>query len=328
MLNKEHFNKFFETMKIRQDIWHKKVIEKKPQPWTDKDDILRDYKFTNVYRELDRSSQWLINNVIKKHVSQDNTGDLDNLIFKIIVFRLFNNQAVFDRYGLELPNLIDYDSDAFYAELVRIRKNYGNPFHVAYMQNMSFAIDLLRNAVGVEYKKDYAYAHLLIPKIAEAVQLIFATIVTDPMDEELIPATIRAIETVPAFGSFMSHEIYIDFCLCNIWRVSVPDFEPFNEDAYTNVGPGAKQGMELIFGEASKALIEELRRSGNKILPEMGFKFFKRGSQFEIQEEQNITLHQIEMWLCEYQKYVKMQNKTGKQRSKYNPYKNKIPTLL
>ena len=50
---------FFETMYERQLIWKRRFIDKKERPWTD-NKIFQESKFTNVYRELDRNSQWQI----------------------------------------------------------------------------------------------------------------------------------------------------------------------------------------------------------------------------------------------------------------------------
>ena len=41
---------------------------------------------------------------------------------------------------------------------------------------------------------------------------------------------------------------------------------------------------------------------------------------------EKITLHQIEMWLCEFQKYWKMKIGEGKQRSKFEP-KTKVKII-
>ena len=48
----------------------------------------------------------------------------------------------------------------------------------------------------------------------------------------------------------------------------------------------------------------------------------KEKKAYEITNECNITLHQIEMWLCEYQKYWKMVIGEGKQRSEFQPKTN------
>src|SRR6188474_1206844 len=74
---------FFKTMYERQEIWYKRHLNRRP-PWTE-NEILRDYKFTNVYRELDRNSQYQINNILKVET------DRKELIWKLMFFRFFNN---------------------------------------------------------------------------------------------------------------------------------------------------------------------------------------------------------------------------------------------
>lgn len=85
----EHRTEFFRTMFERQMIWKRRFIDHQPRPWTE-DPILRDYKFTNVYRELDRNSQWQIRNILL-----DDSLSLANLVWKMMVFRYFNNPQYF-----------------------------------------------------------------------------------------------------------------------------------------------------------------------------------------------------------------------------------------
>jgi hypothetical protein len=52
----------------RTEIYKKKEILKLPQPWTE-DEVFLKYRFTNVRRELDRESKWLIQNVYYSELS-------------------------------------------------------------------------------------------------------------------------------------------------------------------------------------------------------------------------------------------------------------------
>ena len=107
----------------------------------------------------------------------------------------------------------------------------------------------------------------------------------------------------------------------------------FTQDDYTNVGPGASIGIRLIYPSLKtvreqKPAIYWLRDEAeywlNKIGKEKGepmpfLEWDKEKGQYYISKECNITLHQIEMWLCEFQKYWKMIIGLGKQRSKFVP---------
>ena len=52
-----------------------------------KDPILREYKFTNVYRSCDRVSQYLIRHVIYENI-EDYTPE--DMLLRILVFKIFN----------------------------------------------------------------------------------------------------------------------------------------------------------------------------------------------------------------------------------------------
>jgi len=51
-LDAESLDLFWQFIAERQKVWYRRVVEGRPAPWTD-DDILQEYRFTNVYRELD-----------------------------------------------------------------------------------------------------------------------------------------------------------------------------------------------------------------------------------------------------------------------------------
>ena len=62
-ISEENLHLFFATMYERQMIWKRRFIDKTQAPWTG-DPIFQENKFPNLYRELDRSSWWLISNII------------------------------------------------------------------------------------------------------------------------------------------------------------------------------------------------------------------------------------------------------------------------
>jgi hypothetical protein len=107
----------------------------------------------------------------------------------------------------------------------------------------------------------------------------------------------------------------------------------FTQNDFTNVGPGASVGIRLIFPNL-KTLREQkqgiywLRDAAEEMLTIIGnekgvgmpyLEWDKTDRHYVITDKCNITLHQIEMWLCEFQKYWKMIIGKGKQRSKFSP---------
>src|SRR5689334_18270158 len=79
-----------------------------PWPWTN-DQILRTFKFCNVYRAIDRVSQYLIANV----AYASDAGDFADRAFQIVAFRTFSNIKTWESIRAELgtaPSIRDLES--------------------------------------------------------------------------------------------------------------------------------------------------------------------------------------------------------------------------
>lgn len=345
-VHEENKRLFFWLMHERMCIWKRRFIDKKERPWTE-NEILRDYKFTNVYRELDRNSQWQIKNIIL-----DNSLSLKNLIWKMMVFRFFNNPETFtfspknkviqsDLFGAPtksglkqaqshdelisatkwkngIPDYDEYNEDEFSMFIAGIRSTGLNPYTTAY---------LINSQATPGQPRDYCYTRVVIPTLHAKIPEIIKTVISAKSPEDII----SYLTKMPAVADFIAHEFYQDFTY--ISRYTDRKFMKFDQNDYTNVGPGASIGIRLIYPSIDnlrdqKQAIYWLRDAAEKELAKIAkskgepmyyIEWDKKKRQYYFSDECNITLHQIEMWLCEFQKYWKMTIKTGKQRSKFEP---------
>lgn len=315
-VNKANFEEFFKIMYERQEVWYKRFMLKQNPPWTD-NKILRDYKFTNVYRELDRASQWLIKTVLMDHTLFNRR----ELLFRMIIGRFYNEPYTFDksrsRHAIELPYYENFDAEELWEQTVNYRIKVGNPWHQAYLMNPSLAKPADWNNKGMF--KDEVYCKHIFVEVHKKIGKLDAIIRTAKKPEDVI----AFLETLPAVAGFMAHEFYIDMCyVARYWKE--PLFE-FTQMDYTNVGPGAKSGIRMIFPSLEgKDIIKGIywlqELAAEELAKYKGFKYLewnKGLKEYYITDTPNITLHQIEMWLCEFQKYKKMQWGAGKQRSKF-----------
>jgi hypothetical protein len=306
----ENLELFFETMEERQNVWKKRFIDKQSAPWTN-NTILRDYKFTNVYRDLDNHSQWQIKNIIL-----DDKLSLKDYIWKIMVFRYFNQPLTFEyakiTYGWRngIPSYDQYNEDEFAEMIQGVRDSGGNPFTNAYLINSMAAPGKTR---------DYCYTRLVIPHLHKNLVNLIRIIVSAKKPEEII----TYLNTFPSVSDFIAHEFYQD--LTYIAKYTDRKIMKFDQNDFTNVGPGASLGIRLIFpslkGKEQKQAIYYLKELAEDYLSnKMNYLHWdKKTCKYEITNKCNITLHQIEMWLCEFQKYWKMSIGEGKQRSKFKP---------
>jgi len=305
----ENRKEFFYTLLERNYIWKKRFVDKQERPWTD-NKIFQDYKFTNVYRELDRSSQWLINNIIR-----DESLDLKNLVWKILVYRIFNNPETFKLsvWPNGIPAYDDYNEDEFYEFIKFVRSKGQNPYTSAY---------IYPSMKG--HTKDEGYCKFVVPEIHKKLPEFMQLVETANTPEQIF----EYLKNIPLIGKFTAHEFYQDLCYIPIYTDKT--FMKFGQNDFTNVGPGSGTGIRLIYPSLQykkyktgiQRLKDECEEEVKKIAEEMGVRplyigWNKETKQYEISENCNITLNQIEMWLCEYQKYWKMVKKVGKQRQVY-----------
>ena len=128
------FDTYWHFAAKRQDIFFKR-LENNPQPWTD-DPILIDYKFTNAYRASDRVSQYLIKNVIYRN---DLPNDAEEVLFRILLFKLFNKIETWELLEKKLGSIIyrDYQFDHYnniLSQAIGSKKGYIQPLTLCHQE--------------------------------------------------------------------------------------------------------------------------------------------------------------------------------------------------
>jgi hypothetical protein len=83
------FNTYWRFAAARQHVYQAR-LRGDAGPWT-ADPILATYRFTNCYRAADRVSQYLIKEVIYR-----GSQDADEVLFRILLFRLFNRISTWE----------------------------------------------------------------------------------------------------------------------------------------------------------------------------------------------------------------------------------------
>jgi 5-hmdU DNA kinase, helical domain len=91
------FNTYWRFAAARQAIYLAR-LQGIGGSWSD-DPILRDYRFTNVYRAADRVSQYLIQKVI---YDNDVPDDPENVVFRVLLFKVFNRISTWHTLEREL----------------------------------------------------------------------------------------------------------------------------------------------------------------------------------------------------------------------------------
>lgn len=316
---------FFTTMEQRQLMWYNRHILKLDYPWGN-DKILNEYRFTNVYRELDRNSQFEIKLI------NDDFFNFNTIIWNILIFRTFNSPEFFDfvekntdwKFGIIPHDNIEKDKLKLFKLASEARKQGINPFTNAYLTNTM-------SCVG--FSRDYCVIIKRLPQLVKLFEILINYLIKEK-DYRYRVAEIYNVDnlidffkTVDGVSDFMAHELFVSMTYINKYSRYV---FPFNENDFTNTLVGSTEGLKLIFNFKDfkkqtnlhpKQLIYFLRDISEKFLSK-DFKYiqFDRISKQYQLCEHNISLHQIEMWLCEFQKYIKVRDGYGKQRQRYNKH--------
>lgn len=280
---------FWTFVAERHWIWHRRVVQQVPPPWT-RDAVLQTRRFTNVYRELDRQSRWLIT-----HIAQGTRSAPEKKLYATVVFRLFNRYETFTtlKWGVPWPDRWVGRAVAATREsaLRQLHAAGVNPFTSAYVVFSGKGVepDRIRYYLRVWAWWDREYRR------------VWERITVAPS----LKAVHRVLQEIPGIGPFLAYELCCDLMYGKVI--------PFSEEDWVHVGPGARLGLRLLFPSATTrqypAKIQELRDEQVRRLPK----------DFPYYQGRRLTLRNIEHSLCEYAKYWKMSIGQGKRRAHFVP---------
>lgn len=292
-LDTESLDLFWRFITERQQVWYRRVIEGQPAPWTD-DEILQDYRFTNVYRELDPGTQYAIQNILEADASRRDK------IFNVMLYRLIGRLETHEY--LELQSLEAFDPAEFEEKLKHRRDDLGETvFTGAYMVSGY-------NQMGSSDK-------------VENVAALFGELADDPtfFDDILLVESLSdaydLIRSQQGFGNFLSYQVLVDL----LYPVDYYDGDsvlPFSPDDWSSPGPGAQKGLKQLVTEFNGFtrldVMRWLRQNQQEELDRLGLEFpfleTENGRQLEL------SLANIQNCLCEFYKYDKILRSNGRAR--------------
>lgn len=218
----------------RQRIFYRRLAGQ-PGPWT-ADPILTDYKFCNAFRASDRVSQYLIREVIYR---DDHSRDAEDVIFRTLLFRLFNKIETWPTFcavaGGE-PRAKSFDP-ARYGKALDAEMNDGQIiFGNAYM------IAPPSRVLGGDFNRKHdGYLALLQHMLRDG-------IVGKIERTRTLGELYRLLVGYPLIGKFIAYQLATD--------LNYTEVVDFDEDSFTQAGPGAVRGIAKCF-ESRGGLTDE-----------------------------------------------------------------------
>lgn len=271
----------------RYNIHYKKDVLLLPPPWTDCP-ILRTVKFTNLFREDDRATRWLIDNVCNTPLS------LEDKVLNCMLFRLYNKWETCELIGMPFTNWTTPDHIDTIYKYVKGKldeKLDKDPDYVVYTSafntgGMKAASGRLTGEQSIPMRPIAFMKHMIEDDIAGKIR------VSDSPKQ-----VCDALMKYPGIGEFLSYQMFVDFTYCEEY--------PFSENHFTIAGPGCQMGINFLFEDTDGMSYEEcifwVRDNQNVIIDDGLFHLMMDRALFD----QQLNVMCIENSFCEFSKYVR-----------------------
>lgn len=294
---------------LRYRIHLRKDVMKKPRPWT-KDPVLQEFRFTNVRREHDRETIWLMNNI---------TGNpkvtYEDKLLNCILFRLFNKHETSELISQPIHFSKKYIPEAyralFEARLVE------DPQYIFFTG--AFITGGMKRALKWYLPKGTSEDSMPM-RVMKFMEYLKADGVVNKIkackDQKAVYDLLRGYLGI---GDFLAYQMFVDMTY-------IEEF-PFSENEFTAAGPGCKMGLNFLFTDRDGMSYEEclfwLRENlGDLFVNELDKdwdpdKLFRDLPEYD----RCFNVMSLENCFCELSKYIRAKTGTGRPRKKYVPTK-------
>jgi hypothetical protein len=256
---------YFALARERESIRRKRLAGQLP-PWTD-NPILRQWRFTNVHREHDRTTMWL-----REHLRVHLTGL--RLVEATLIFRWFNRVETGERVEDLLLN--GWDRTEAKQRLIDAPKLVTGAYIVRSPWGMS-KLDGLLGCIDA--------ALPMLPAMVE-------------QWGSSLQAAWQDLVTIPYMGKFTSGEVVIDLRFTPVLSGAQ------DVNTWTVAGPGCARGLGLVVaGDATLYDYNSAKHQVEMVSVMCELLTMSKDPQHWPTEWDPWELHECEMWACEWAKF-------------------------
>ncbi len=276
---------FFDFIYRRHLIWYKRFVLKEHPPWTE-DKVLQKYKLINMYRELDKCTIYLLKKLTK-------LNDRKSILLNVVFYRFFNRYGLYEELEIEPFKEFDEKIRNKLIQMLEIIESEQKPiFNNAYLIS------------GKAGEKKYV-------SVLNSISQINLDKMIGEIDNCKNPEeSFEILKEIPMVGPFLACEIWTDLTYLEFFR------QGWNDNDFVNVGPGAKWGLEIIYGgklscKEAKQKLNELYEMQEYSLPE---KWKKIAYEKAFSNYPYLSITNIEGALCEFRKYWNIKHGKGRRK--------------
>lgn len=303
VLSKKALLYLYDFITQRYQIHLKKDVLKETPPWTT-DQILRDFRFTNIRREHDKESKWVI-----EHIANNPELSYEDKLLNVILFRLYNKHETAELISMpfKFSETSDWNPERyrslFEAALVEDPKRV---FFTAAFHTVGMKI-ALKKVTG----EDYAPMRVL-----KFMRTLIDTRLVDRVKSCLNQKEVyQTLTSYNGIGGFLGYQFYVDMTY-------IKEF-PFSENEFTIAGPGCVRGLNYLFKNRDGMSYEEclfwLRDNLDRLFTKTLKKDWNSKELFwDLPEEDRcFNVMSLENCFCELSKYIRAKEGTGRPRKRY-----------
>ena len=309
-INADSLNMLLYYVSERYKIHLRKDIRHIHPPYT-KDPVLKQFRFTNIRREHDKETKWLI-----QHITNNQDLTYEDKLLNCILFRLFNKHETSELINEPIQFSKGYDPELYRPAF---EQRYEDDPEYVFWTGAFYTGGFKRAAKcympeGVkdtmEMRAMYFMKYLLDQDIT---QQLTADTIESPQD------ICNLLQSYMGIGEFLAYQMFVD--------MTYIDEFPFSENEFTIAGPGAKLGLRFLFGDRGKMTYEELIfwlrdnwhelnqyniQNGHKHTAEPIFLFT------DLPEDDRVmNVMSLENCMCEFSKFYKTKHELGRPRKIY-----------
>lgn len=267
-----------------------KDVQGKPFPWT-KDMILSMYRFTNVRREQDKNSRYLL-----QMMECFGNKLTPNMLGNILLFRLFNK--------IETMQYLDGWVDFENYDPKLVRKQLSNtPEGYIYFTNA-----YLSSGMKKEFNKYFPKEPMRVMNIPNVIHKFLILIYPKVCAASSPYEVIEALKSINGISDFLAYQLFVDLTY-------LEDF-PWSENEFVVSGLGCSLGLDYLFEDKDGLTDEELLfwlRDNCPITREWCMKHMTDLPE----EDRYMNVMSLENCMCELGKYMKTKLGVGRPRSRY-----------
>jgi len=255
------------------------------KPWST-DPIIQSTRFCCVRRMDDRVSRWLLD----CWYPDGPTVSKGTILAAAGLARLINWPDALD--GLRAPRagvFNKWDRDRAKVHFEELKAGKQKVFTGAYIINAAGGgnkVDIVLRQIDTMYKHP------------------------EPLDPSSMQQTHALFQRIPGIGSFIAGQIVAD--LRHVWPGTWAD-----KDVWAPLGPGSRRGVAWLMGWDGKTKLGRL--------PQGDFEYFLRelarffnSELLDVMKDRKLEMHDLQNCLCEYDKWMRLRNGTGRAKNKFD----------